>query len=154
MALKPGDLGVHLYSKDPVKVPCKDCPFTHPKQLYLSDERMENIKFSVTLGQPFFCHKTVHRPGIEEEEDLETGATHPPKWLPSYQSCKGAQEWALNLAKELGVTPTINGRPTEDPAAHAGTQPQTRRSAQGQTVVPPAHQQTAERPPEEPETDA
>jgi hypothetical protein len=114
VTLKPGQFGVHIFTgNNPMPAPCKDCPFTHDSQFYLSNERMEDIKFVVTMGQPFWCHKTVHRPYIETETDPETGAEEPPKYHRDYRTCAGAREWALNLAKERGIQPTVNGKKIE-----------------------------------------
>lgn len=113
MTFKPGDFGVSIFrGHDPMERPCANCPFVMEEQGkgYLQEERMENIKFASSMGQPFHCHKTVYRPGIEMIQK-EDGTEEAPSWDRSYKQCAGANQYALKLAKELGITPTVIGKP-------------------------------------------
>jgi hypothetical protein len=103
--IKPGDFGVSIYRFNAVKKPCKDCPFKREKEGtgYLTKSRMDGIKFAVTMGQPFHCHKTVYQKGIEHPDD-GTKSYHP-----KYRPCRGAVDYAIELAEELGIKPTLIG---------------------------------------------
>lgn len=95
--LKPGDFGVFVY-RDPrreMPAPCVDCPFVLEAagRPFLPPERMEGIKFAVTMGQPFWCHKTVHSAATRFEEDPD-GFEKPPSWQAHYRVCAGAIRWA------------------------------------------------------------
>lgn len=104
--IKPGEFGVTIYRQGAMKTPCKDCPFKREKegQPYLTNKRMEGIKFAVSMGQPFHCHKTVYQKGITHE-DPDT----PDGYHRGYKPCAGAVEYAEELAETLGITPTIIG---------------------------------------------
>lgn len=84
--------------------PCKDCPFTaesegHP---YLHAERMEGIKFGLSMGQPFYCHKTVHHQDTEFIVG-EDGEEHTPSWSPNYKLCRGAIDYAESIQEKDDV---------------------------------------------------
>lgn len=106
---KPGDFGVVVYKHNAMPSPCADCPFRKEKEgkPYLTAERMEGIKFAVTMGQPFICHKTVYQKGIEHPIDPETGFQEPKDYDRRYRTCRGAVDYALELAEELGIKPDI-----------------------------------------------
>jgi len=74
--------------------PCVNCPFVAEKEgrSYIGDERMEQIKGSLRLGQPFWCHKSVYqeKTRMVEEDGLET----PPSYEHHYMLCRGAVEYA------------------------------------------------------------
>ena len=113
MTIKPGDLGIAIFrGHNPMEKPCNNCPFVMDAdgQNYLHPDRMEALKFSATLGQPFACHKTVYRPGIPTEED-EQGFEQKPDFHPDYMQCAGANHYAQALALKLGITPTVIGKP-------------------------------------------
>lgn len=112
--MKAGDFGVTIYyGHRPVRRKCADCPFKREAegQPYLTEERMEGIKFAATMGQPFHCHKTVYQKGVEWEQDPETGDERPPRYDRRYQVCAGATEFAEALAVQLGVEPRRIGTP-------------------------------------------
>lgn len=113
MPLKPGDLGVSIFrGHDPMERPCANCPFVMEEQGkgYLQAQRMDNLKFAATMGQPFHCHKTVYRPSIPMEQD-EQGFEVAPDWHRDYKQCAGANQYALKLARELGIEPDVVGKP-------------------------------------------
>lgn len=89
--MKPGDLGVRIYPGPAMPRPCANCPFLLRRQgnSYLHPQRYEDILFSVCLGQPFWCHKTV-----EYDDD------GPLMFKTSYRMCAGAIEEALNLKRQ------------------------------------------------------
>ena len=88
----------------PMPAPCKDCPFVKHAEGkgYLTEERFNDIKMSSLLGQPFYCHKSVYRPGVEMVEDPESGFTEPPPFSREYRQCRGALDWARAFQKEHG----------------------------------------------------
>lgn len=96
--------------------PCKDCPWVMEErgQGYLSEERMEGLRFGAAAGQAFHCHKSVYQKGVEMEE-REDGE-EPPSWHPKYRQCAGANQYALRLAKELGIEPQVIGKPFQKKA--------------------------------------
>jgi hypothetical protein len=109
MALKPGDFGINLYP-EPKRLPkpCSNCPFTREAigQGFITKERLEDIKFATTLGQPFHCHKTVYSQKSEfiEREDGDGTMIETLLWGTHLRTCEGALRWAerFNLEKEAG----------------------------------------------------
>lgn len=89
----------------PMPAPCANCPFT-AKVDYLAPGRLDAIKAAAVFGQPFYCHKTVHHPSVPREE-TEEGCDRAPDWHPRFRQCAGANRYAIDLAKELGVEPQI-----------------------------------------------
>lgn len=93
----PGQFGVHVYRSPGHEVarPCNDCPFKMEREgtPFLPEERMDGIKFAVTMGQPFWCHKTIYqrRTAMIEDED---GFERAPNYQRHYKVCAGAIEWA------------------------------------------------------------
>lgn len=70
--------------------PCKRCPFRdEPACDYLRPGRLDDIKFSLSMGQPFWCHVTAYASSIER--DPETG--EPPEFDPRFRMCEGAARW-------------------------------------------------------------
>jgi len=113
-SFKPGDFGVSIfYGQRPVKKPCENCPFVAAAAGadYLARGRLDGIKFAVSMGQLFACHKTVYQKGVEFIADKETGEEHAPGFHSKYQACAGATEYAEALAEELGVEPLRCGSP-------------------------------------------
>lgn len=87
--LKPGDLGWSLFpDRNPMLTRCVDCPFTAAEngRDYLAKGRLDDIKFSISLGQPFYCHKTVQKTRSDEEN---------PVWHPDWRMCKGAIDFVI-----------------------------------------------------------
>ena len=89
--LKPGDLGVTIYDGPRVEKPCANCPFTEAAKgrPYLTRKRIEDILFAVTLGQPFYCHKTVYNGLADIVTDTDTGGEER-VWHTSWRMCAGA----------------------------------------------------------------
>ena len=101
--MKPGKYGVSVfYGHNPMKKPCVNCPFVMADKGrdFLHEGRLDDIKLSVSLGQAFPCHKTVHTKKVPQEED-EDGYEQPPAFHPNYRQCAGAIAYAENLKKEL-----------------------------------------------------
>lgn len=102
--IKPGDMGVTLFTAAPaVSAPCPNCPFVMAEkgEGYIEPERLEAILFSVTIGQPFYCHKTVYTPKTKYEttpEDFEAA-----RWSGTWKMCAGALEAARKLAAEHDI---------------------------------------------------
>ncbi|MFA9261859.1 MAG: hypothetical protein ACEQSB_00670 [Undibacterium sp.] len=101
--MKPGDFGVSIfYGHKPMKKLCDNCPFAMADKGmdYLAPGRLDGIKFAVSLGQAFPCHKTVHNKNVEYEVD-EEGFEQPPSYDRNYRQCAGAIAYAENLKAEL-----------------------------------------------------
>lgn len=89
--LRHGRFGYHAYHRHlpaemRLKVPCANCPFT--TDFHLAPKRLEGIKFSLSMGQPFWCHKTVYQRGVPHDDEL--GA---PSYHRLYRMCEGAAQW-------------------------------------------------------------
>ncbi|NSX94383.1 hypothetical protein [Agrobacterium tumefaciens] len=108
--MEPGDFGVTIfYGHQPLRKRCAECPFAAAEdgRDYLKPGRLDDIKFAVSLGQFFPCHKTVYRdniPDTSEEGDK-------PSWHRQYRTCAGALEYAEGLATDLGIEPNRIGTP-------------------------------------------
>lgn len=81
--------------------PCKNCPFKAEQEgrLYITEARMEDIKFSLRLGQPFWCHKSVYSKKTKMEQTPE-GFEEAPNYDRHYMLCRGAIEWAESQKAE------------------------------------------------------
>jgi hypothetical protein len=113
--MKPGDFGVSIYyGRNPMKKKCNDCPFLKAGQGqdYLAPGRLDGIKFAVTMGQSFYCHKTIYSGKVPLRTDPETGEEIRPHWHPTYRMCRGATEYAEQLAKDLNIEPLRIGSTT------------------------------------------
>lgn len=102
MRLKPGELGVNIYGGESMPADCANCPFKRAEEgnPYLYLERYEDIMFAVTLGQPFFCHKTVYNDRRTSfQEDPESGMREAPNFAMHYRMCHGAKRWAQQIAE-------------------------------------------------------
>ena len=109
MEIKPGCFGVAVvYAHNAMPKECANCPFKCEREgsPYLTEERMEGIKFAVSMGQPFYCHKTVYQKGIEHPED-DDGIVQTKSYDRKYRPCRGAVDYAIALAKELGYEPKV-----------------------------------------------
>lgn len=111
MKFSPGQFGVVVYEHNAMPKECANCPFKMAREgkPYLSDERMEGIRFAVSMGQPFYCHKTVYQKGIHHPANPDTGECETKSYDHRYRPCRGAIDDALELAERLGVKPTIIG---------------------------------------------
>lgn len=110
--IRHGQFGYHAYHRHlpaerRLANPCANCPFV--VDFGLTDERMEGIKFSLSMGQPFWCHKTVYQPKVRVADDADGH----PSYHPAYRMCRGAELWLEEtmakdgrdeLAALLGVT--------------------------------------------------
>lgn len=104
--------------------PCNNCPFVAEQQgrLYLAEERMAQIKDSLSLGQPFWCHKSVYQKKTELITTDE-GFEEAPTYEGHYMLCKGAIDWAtgnhaatvLKSAQEWLDTAEFSGLLIMDP---------------------------------------
>ena len=76
--------------------PCDNCPFVEgsPLNRTLKPDRLEQFEWQVSMGQPFYCHKTtLNHPDTEYYEDPRTGEeTH--HWGPHMRVCRGSIDWA------------------------------------------------------------
>jgi hypothetical protein len=89
--LRHGRFGYHAYHRHlppekRLKAPCADCPFT--TDFHLAPGRLEEIEFSLSMGQPFWCHKTVYQPGVAFDDDGNA-----PSYDCKYRMCEGAARW-------------------------------------------------------------
>ncbi|MCA1869194.1 hypothetical protein HW571_26610 [Agrobacterium genomosp. 3] len=128
--MKAGDFGVTIfYGHQPLRKRCAECPFTASESGhdYLKPGRLDDIKFAVSLGQFFPCHKTVYRDEVPEEND----SGDKPSWHPSYRTCAGALEYAEQLASDLGVEPHRIGKP------HPKNEKQDHSGADGRQIGKP-----------------
>lgn len=94
-APKAGDFGWRAYHPGlprqmRLKKPCATCPFVVD---FIRPGRLDDIKFALSLGQPFWCHKTVYHPAVEWITDPETGEQERPPYDRRYRMCEGAARW-------------------------------------------------------------
>lgn len=100
----PGSLGVTIYRGEAMKEPCPECPFVEgtPLNRTLPPERLDDFKFKVTIGQPFWCHKTcLTNPKTKWDTDPETGEERHRDFDRHYKMCAGAVLWAEKFKAEL-----------------------------------------------------
>nr|WP_314432185.1 hypothetical protein [uncultured Pantoea sp.] len=104
-----------------LKTPCANCPFLKAGGIELNLGRLEGIKADL-LGDDFssfYCHKTTHLTGSEEDQDGEQGYSASGReahcaGAAAFLLARGRQNIAMRLAFREGTIKPADFEPAID----------------------------------------